>query len=87
VSAPVSTPALSTTLAWLAAHAQFPRSRLAPRAELLLLIASAAAAEEAEVSGGPNLIQRRDNAKDAAMRAHALRRSAVHFKCDNSAKV
>ena len=32
-------------------------------------------------------IKTRDGAKDSALRAHAMRRSLVHFKCDNSAKV
>jgi len=71
----------------MSAHAAFPRSRLAPRAELLLLLSTCAAIE----SDGPNQtgghVQRRDSAKDAAMRAHAIRRSMVHYKCDNSAKV
>lgn len=75
-----------STLAWLAAHAQFPLSRLPPRAELGLFVAALASVEEAEEQRR-FLIQRRDPAQTSALRAHGLRRSQVHFKCDNSAKV
>lgn len=78
------------TLRWLTAHTPFPASRLADKAETLLLIAVAAQQEEANVaaeSAGKFHIQSRDIAKDAALRAHAMRRSLVHYKCDNGAKV
>ncbi len=81
---------LLTTLRWLSAHARFPASRLPDKAETLLLIATAAQHEEnlatANASGLFH-IKTRDGAKDSALRAHAMRRSLVHFKCDNSAKV
>ncbi len=77
---------LRDTLRWLAAHARFPASRLAPRAETLLCLAALAAAEEAEEQRR-FLIQRSDPAQTSALRAHGLRRSRVHYKCDNSAKV
>lgn len=89
VSDSVSTPFLST-LRWLAAHAGFPAQRLPEKAETLLLINVAAQQEEVgknAQSSGKYHIQTRDGAKDAALRAHAMRRSLVHYKCDNSAKV
>jgi hypothetical protein len=51
-----------------------------------LCFAAAAAAEEA-AEQRRFLIKPRDPAQTSALRAHALRRSQVHFKCDNSAKV
>lgn len=75
-----------TLLRWLTAYAKFPASRLSARSELLLIL-TAAAAEEENATARRDPLQRRDQAKDAAMRAHALRRSMVHFRCDNSAKV
>ena len=79
---------LSSTVHWLAAHARFPASRLAPKAETMLCIAALAAAEEAAAAAGQrHLIQSKDNAKDAAARTYAYRRSKVHYVCDNSAKV
>jgi hypothetical protein len=77
---------LRDTVSWLAAHARFPASRLAAPAETLLCVAALAAAEEAE-SQRRFLIERRVSSQTSALRAHALRRSQVHFKCDNSAKV
>lgn len=74
------------TVLWLSAHTRFPASRLAPKAEALLCFAAAAAAEDAEEQRR-FLIKPRDPAQTSALRAHALRRSQVHFKCDNSAKV
>jgi len=85
MSATTSNP-LQTTVNWLAANTRFPGSRLQPGAETLLCVAAlAAAAEAAETARF--LVQRRDGAKDSALRAHAMRRSQVHYKCDNSAKV
>lgn len=77
---------LQKVVTWMAANAGFPQRRLAPDAEALVCIAALAAAEEA-MAAERFLVQRRDGAKDSALRAHALRRSRVHFKCDNSAKV
>ena len=74
------------TMTWLAAHAGFPASRLERKAEALLLFSAAAAMEEA-AENQRYLIQSRDPAQTSAQRTHALRRSQVHFKCDNSAKV
>lgn len=77
---------LQQTVQWLATHARFPATRLEPRAEILICGAALAAADEA-AENARFLIQRRDGAKDSALRAHAARRSLVHYKCDNSAKV
>ena len=77
---------LEQAVRWMAAHAAFPASRLASGAELLLCVGALAEAQEA-AENARFLIQRRDGAKDAALKAHAMRRSLVHYKCDNSAKV
>ena len=80
------TASLSGVLHWLGRHAGFPARRLPAKAETALLVAALAAAEE-EREQQRFLIQRRDPAQTSALRAHGLRRSQVHFKCDNSAKV
>ncbi len=82
----ISADPLRDTLRWLAAHTCFPLSRLEAPAETLLCFAAAAAAEEA-AEQRRFLIKPRDAAQTSALRTHALRRSQVHFKCDNSAKV
>lgn len=73
-------------LRWLSAQAGFPTRRLDTRAELLVCIGVLAAREEFEEQRR-FAIERRDPAQTSALRAHGLRRSRVHFKCDNSAKV
>lgn len=77
---------LRTVLAWLIRHAAFPTRRLPAKAETALLVAALAAEEEAREQQR-FLIQSRDPAQTSALRAHGLRRSQVHYKCDNSAKV
>jgi len=77
---------LQATVTWLAANTRFPTSRLQTSAEALLCVAALAEAAEA-AENARFLVQRRDGAKDSALRAHAMRRSQVHYKCDNSAKV
>jgi len=77
---------LRVTVQWLARHAGFPAARLPGEAEAMVCVAALAAAAEAE-ERQRFLIQRRDPAQTSALRAHGLRRSQVHFKCDNSAKV
>ena len=79
-------PPLQATLRWLADHAGFPGRRLPLEAETLLLLAAAARQEEADIRPATNML-RIDPVNRAAQRSHALRRSQVHFKCDNSAKV
>jgi len=77
---------LRDTVRWLATHTRFPASRLETRIEVLFCAAALAAVEE-EQERQRFLIQRRDPAQTSALRAHGLRRSQVHYKCDNSAKV
>lgn len=77
---------LQQTVRWLANHTIFPASRLQPGAEALLCVVAIAEFETA-AENERFLVQRRDGAKDSALRAHAQRRSLVHYKCDNSAKV
>jgi hypothetical protein len=71
---------------WLAMHAAFPRCRLGASSEKLLCVAALAAEEEA-AEQQRHALARRDPAQTSALRSHGLRRSQVHFKCDNSAKV
>lgn len=77
---------LPDVVRWLARYAGFPARRLPAKAETVVCVAALAAAEEAQAAQR-FLIQRRDPAQTSALRAHGLRRSQVHFKCDNSAKV
>jgi len=86
MSAVESKDILAETVRWLAEHAGFPARRLESRAETLLCIGALAAAEETIVQGRV-LFERRVGAETSAQRTHSLRRSQVHFKCDNSAKV
>lgn len=78
---------LRETLHWLARHTGFPARRLPAKAEAMVCVAALAAAEEAREADQRFALQRRDPAQTSALRAHGLRRSQVHFKCDNSAKV
>lgn len=73
-------------LQWLSRHGGFPAQRLPEKAELLLCVSALAASAEAE-ERQRFALQRRDPAQTSALRAHGLRRSQVHYKCDNSAKV
>ena len=82
----VSTDPFKDTLLWLAHHTGFPITRLPAKAEALVCVAALAAADESKAQQR-FLLQRRDPAQTSALRAHGLRRSQVHFKCDNSAKV
>lgn len=79
-------PPFQDALRWLAQYAGFPARRLANRAETLVCIGALAAREEMEEQR-KFALERRDPAQTSALRAHGLRRSQVHFKCDNSAKV
>ncbi len=78
---------LTQLCTWLSTHAGFPARRLPTAAEQLLCMATLAAHEEATAATGPKKFDRRVGAQTSAQRAHALRRSMVHYKCDNSAKV
>ena len=77
---------LRETLLWLAHNTGFPTARLPGKAEALVCVAALAAREDAR-DQQRYLIERRNPAATSAQRAHDLRRSRVHFKCDNSAKV
>ena len=77
---------LRDTVRWLSLNARFPSSRLGVKAETLLCFAAAAAAEDL-ADRERYLILSRNGKETSAQRAHAMRRSLVHFKCDNSAKV
>ena len=81
-----SDPCLAASLRWLSTHAGFPARRLPDDAVGMICVAALAAAEE-EAERERFLIQRRDPAQTSALKALGLRRSQVHFKCDNSAKV
>lgn len=77
---------LQETALWLTRHAGFPALRLDPRAEQLVCMALMSARETAAQPGRPRF-DLRNGAQRSAQRQWALRRSQVHFKCDNSAKV
>jgi hypothetical protein len=77
---------LEKTVSWLTRQVGFPARRLERGAELLLCVGALAEAQEA-AERGRFLVERKDGAQEAALRMHALRRSRVHYKCDNSAKV
>jgi hypothetical protein len=81
------TSSLLQTLRWLSAHAGFPAARLPEKAELLVLIAAAAAQEERDaqnpIKGRPVV----DKTFNAQFRNYTIQRRRVHVKCDNSAKV
>jgi hypothetical protein len=78
---------------WLARNTSFPASRLANRAEQLLLIGGLAQDENLPVrssNGTLSLVPGAadtENAQRAAQRTLAELRKRVHFKCDNGAKV
>jgi len=86
MSATVANEPLGDVVRWLAAHAGFPMRRLDAKAEALVCVAALAAREEA-AEQQRFLLQRRDPAQTSLLRQHAQRRSQVHYKCDNSAKV
>lgn len=80
-------PPFHQTLRWLVTHARFPAQRLPEKAELLVLIATAAATEESNAAGKPanaTLVRNKDFA--AQMRNYTAMRRRTHITCDNSAK-
>ena len=86
MTAPVSTP-LQKTVRWLATHANFPATRLAARAELLILIATAAEQEQVALQRSPRfLVERNDIAGDASLKAYTMNRSLAHYVCNNTQK-
>ena len=81
-------PPFHQTLRWLATHARFPAQRLPEKAELLVLIATAAATEEAATAANPvnaGPVSRNKNYA-AQMRNYTAQRRRAHITCDNSAK-
>ena len=79
------TPLLST-LRWLTAHAGFPATRLPDKAELLLLIATAAANEDRGNISRQSTIPGSHRNFNAEIRNYTAQRRRAHIKCDNSAK-
>lgn len=80
-------PPFQQTLRWLATHARFPAQRLPEKAELLVLIATAAATEESNVADKPaNAILIKNKTYAAQMRNYTAQRRRAHITCDNSAK-
>ncbi|MBL9203146.1 MAG: hypothetical protein JNL39_21735 [Opitutaceae bacterium] len=71
---------------WMARHAGFPAVRLEPQAEALVCMALMAG-REAAAQPARARFDVRSGAQRSAQKQWALRRSQVHFKCDNSAKV
>jgi len=75
------------TLRWLTAHTGFPARRLPDKAELLVLIATAAANEECHATGTPaNATLIKNKTFAAQMRNYTAMRRRAHLNSDNSAK-
>ena len=85
MSAQNQTP-LQQTIRWMTAHAGFPTRRLPDKAELLLLIATAAADEELEIRRPANAKIPFNPTFNAQIRNYTAQRRRAHLKCDNSAK-
>lgn len=79
---------LQQTVRWMATHARFPAQRLPDKAELLVLIATAAANEESLAAAGPVNAGPvvRNKIFAAQMRNYTAQRRRAHINCDNSAK-
>jgi hypothetical protein len=71
---------------WFFRHAGFPRHRLEPAAERLVLFAAATAGENGEASGA-ELTIRQDGAMLASQRQLAQNRSHTHIKSNNRTKI
>jgi len=85
VSAQTQTP-LQQTIRWMTAHAGFPARRLPDKAELLLLIATAAADEDLASNNPANARIPFNPTFNAQIRNYTAQRRRAHIKCDNSAK-
>ena len=86
VTAPAQTP-LHQTMRWLTTHARWPAQRLPQKAELLLLIATAAATEDGgESTGTVSKAVVRNKTFNAQMRHYTAMRRRAHINSDNSAK-
>jgi hypothetical protein len=86
VSATEQTP-LQKTILWLVNQTGFPARRLPDRAELLLLVATAAADEDLEARHAQKKPGLQFNPNFAAqIRKYTAQRRRAHINCDNSAK-
>lgn len=74
------------TLRWLADHTRFPGSRLPEKAELLLLVATAAADEELAVKQAAHSRIPLNPNFNAQIRNYTAQRRRAHLRSDNSAK-
>ena len=74
------------TLLWMTTHAGFPARRLPEKAELLLLIATAAADADLQVRNPQNAKIPFNPTYNAQIRNYTAQRRRAHIKCDNSAK-
>jgi hypothetical protein len=83
---PTAQPPFQQTLRWLATHARFPAQRLPEKAELLVLIATAAAEENTAANKPANATLVRNKDFAAQMRNYTAMRRRTHITCDNSAK-
>jgi hypothetical protein len=70
----------------MATHTRFPASRLPDRAELLVLIATAAGNETAAQGAPANAGLVRNKTYNAQIRNYTAMRRRAHINCDNSAK-
>ena len=78
---------MQQTVLWLAKHANFPAMRLPARAELLLLIITAAAQEEVALQRSPRfLVERNDKRSDSSLKAYTMNRSLAHYVSNNAQK-
>ena len=86
VSAIEQTP-LQKTINWLATYTGFPSLRLPEKAELLLLIATAAAEEDLDARHTQKKPGLQFNPNyNAQIRNYTAQRRRAHINCDNSAK-
>ena len=86
MTSPAATPFLNT-VRWLSAYAGFPAARLPARAELLLLMSTAAEEEQVALQRSPRfLVERNDKASDSSLKAYAMNRSLAHYVCNNGQK-
>ncbi|MES2695989.1 MAG: hypothetical protein V4773_21125 [Verrucomicrobiota bacterium] len=77
---------IQEAVSWLIRYTRFPQYRMPAKAEAMIFVAALSTAEEIAASQRFAL-QRRNPAETSALKAHVLRRTQVHYKCDNSAKV
>jgi hypothetical protein len=75
------------TVRWLSAYVGFPAARLPARAEILLLISTAAEEEQVALQRSPRfLIERNDKASDSSLKAYTMNRSLAHYVSNNGQK-